>query len=85
MSLEAVEKYIQEFEALKHYPEVKQQRDKLAEENAELKNTISSLEKEIDGLRAELSREAEKRKVAEDGLNAKASSAESLRSPDREV
>jgi len=78
MSFEPVEKYINELEALKHYPEVKQQRDKLVEENAELKARVAGLEKEVVDVKAELAHESEERKVAEDGLNEKTSSAEKL-------
>lgn len=78
MSLEAIEEYIRDLEALKHYPEVKQQRDKLVEENAELEDRVSGLEKEVEGLKAELADESEMRKVAEEGLRAKTALAEKM-------
>ena len=78
MTLEAVERYIHELEALKYYPEVKRERDKLAEENAELKERVAGLEEEVNKLRAELSCEAEERKIAKDALGAKTSLAEKL-------
>jgi len=80
MSFEPVEKYIGDLEALKHYPEVKRQRDALAEENALLKDKVAGLEKEVVDVKAELARESERRKAAEDGLKVKASLAEKLRS-----
>jgi len=70
MSFAAVEIYLHEFEALKHYDEVKQQRDRLVNENAELKDRVSGLEKEVNGLRAELGREVEGKKVVEEELKA---------------
>jgi hypothetical protein len=78
MSLEAIERYIGEIEALKNYPMVKQQRDQLVNENAELKDRVSGLEKEVNGLRAELGREVEGKKVAGEELKAEKALAEKL-------
>lgn len=78
MSLVAVERYIHNLEALKYYPEVKHERDELADENAQLKVKCSGLEKEVEGLRAELSHEAARGQSAEEELGAKVSLTEKL-------
>jgi hypothetical protein len=58
-----LEKHVKELEALKHYPRVKQKRDSLAKEVAQLKEKVTALESEVstkNGLSSQLSkREAE--------------------------
>jgi hypothetical protein len=78
MSFAAVEIYLHELKALKCYDDVKRQRDKLAEENALLKDRVVGLEKEVNGLRAELGREVEGKTVVEEELKAEKSSTEKL-------
>ena len=45
--LKTLEKYMKELEALRHYPQVKQERDSLAAEVAQLKKKAAALESEV--------------------------------------
>jgi len=73
--LKKTERYFQRLTELENYPEVKRERDELKEENLRLKERVSELEGkirdqagEIDGLKATLEEELNRRREAEEKL-----------------
>jgi hypothetical protein len=67
MNLERLEQYIRELEAIKFYPQVKEERDRLLLENSEFKERVQELEEkngrlasELKGLRKEMAELREK-------------------------
>ena len=51
MSIEDIERHIQELEAIKNYPQVKQERAKLSQEVEELKGSLDNALKEVSSLK----------------------------------
>jgi|GEM_PF-1879751 len=54
MNLERLERYIRELEAIKFYPQVKEERNRLLAENSELKKKVQELEEKKKKLASEL-------------------------------
>lgn len=51
MSVETIERYLQELEAIKNYSQVKQDKEKLSRENEEIKASLGSALKEVSSLK----------------------------------
>jgi len=52
MSIETVERYLQELEAIKNYPRLEQERNKLSQEVEKLKADLDNALKEVSSLKS---------------------------------
>ena len=52
MSMENIERYLQELEAIKNYSQIKEDKEKLSQENAELKASLDGALKEVSSLKS---------------------------------
>jgi chromosome segregation ATPase len=71
MSLEAIERYIHEIEALKDYPRVKGERDGLAQEVLLLKNKVSQFQDQVSALKEKLHDETSRNKKLNEEFRSK--------------